>query len=130
MNTEKEKLNSITEDLQNALMRLEEVLELEPTEIHKDAAIQRFEFSFELSWKLMQTAARFHGKDANSPRQSIRTAASLGFINDPQLWFDFLEARNLTTHTYDQLTADEVYKTAKDFLPHGKSLLQIIPSEL
>lgn len=130
MNNKKDKFNSIIEDQQKALMRLEEILELEPTEIHKDAAIQRFEFSFELSWKLMQTAARFHGKDANSPRQSIRTAASLVFIDNPELWLEFLEARNLTTHTYDQPTADEVYEIAKKFLPHAKSLLQIISSEL
>mgnify|MGYP000440652629 CR=1 FL=1 len=69
----KEKILSIHEDLVKAVSKLEEALTLKEDEIHKDASIQRFEFSFELAWKLMQSMAGFHGKEARSPRESIHT---------------------------------------------------------
>ena len=58
------KLLSLIEDLTAATGRLSEALALEPTRIHKDASIQRFEFTFELAWKAMQTYLRDEGVDA------------------------------------------------------------------
>lgn len=111
-----EKINSILSDLKKATERLKEAALLPPTEINQDATIQRFEFCFELSWKLMQTISRENGLEVYGPRDSIREGARLGLVADPELWFEFLKARNLTTHLYEEKIAKEVYQKAKVFV--------------
>jgi len=118
--TEKKKRRAleIITDLKNALARLQDALKLEETSIVKDGSIQRFEFTFELCWKLMQAVARF--KDAEttgSVRGSIRTGAQLGIVENPEAWFEFHDARNQASHTYDIEMADEVYQKIKSFPP-------------
>lgn len=110
-------------DLDKALMRLEEAIVLTPTTINQDATIQRFEFTFELAWKLMKSVIDLEGLDAQSPRRAIRQAADLDLIDNPVLWFEFLDARNLTVHTYKEEIARKVYKKAKQFPPLVKELL-------
>lgn len=115
--SETAKLSQLLIDLGRANERLQEALALPPTRIHKDATIQRFEFTVELSWKTMQEAARFIGEEALSPRDAIRIAARTELIADPESWFAMLVARNLTAHVYRESIADDVYEEAKK-LPH------------
>ena len=120
---EKERVKDLILDLEKALRKLEEILDLVPSEIHRDAGVQRFEFSFELSWKLMQAVLRSNGIDCISPRSCIRDSVRLNLISDPEIWFGFLEARNLVSHTYNEKQAQAVYKIAKKFLPQALLLL-------
>ncbi|MDP3982567.1 MAG: HI0074 family nucleotidyltransferase substrate-binding subunit [bacterium] len=120
--------------LVQALERLNEALSYQnsqiPARLDVDAAIQRFEFCYELSWKLMQSIIRYKGKDGQSPRDCFRTAAQLGIINNPDKWIEYLDARNLTVHTYDQSTADLVYKVAKQFTTDVSGLLESVDNIL
>lgn len=106
---------SLMIDLNQAIERLKEAVALKPTRIHKDATIQRFEFTFELAWKLMKSVTEAKGVRAGGPKDWIRRAAQVGLINDPQVWFRFLEARNLIAHVYKEKLADEIYSQAKEF---------------
>ena len=65
----------------------------------RDACIQRFEFCVELSWK---TSVRAFGLEIKSPNTAIRDMARNTLIDNTQIWFDFLVARNKTSHTYDE----------------------------
>jgi len=116
------RIKDISKQLDSALKKLEEALDLVPREINKDATIQRFEFSFELSWKLLKFLARLKGVEVASPRDSIRAGVQNGFINNAEKWFEYLEARNWTSHTYDKVMAESVYKKSRSFLPYGKEL--------
>ena len=109
------KAKKLLDDLRRAVGRLQEALEAEPTQLNKDATIQRFEFTFELAWKLMQAVVEAEAIEAFGPKNAIRRAAQVGLVNDPEEWFKFLKARNLTTHVYDQGTADMIYEQAKRF---------------
>lgn len=60
------------ETLERALATLEEALAQPFSVIVRDAAIQRFEYTFELAWKLFRKVARIEGLEVNSPRQAIR----------------------------------------------------------
>lgn len=61
-------LKSYFENLGNALNRLQETLslpELNQIDHFQDAAIQRFEFSFELYWKVLKKLLDFYEKNRN-----------------------------------------------------------------
>lgn len=95
-------------------------------ELHKalrDACIQRFEFCVELSWK---TAMKALGLEIKSPNPAIRDMARNNLIDDTQVWFDLLIARNKTSHTYDEDVAKEVHAIAEKAIPHFESLCQKI----
>lgn len=91
-------------------------------------AIQHFEFTFELCWKFMQRwlRANVSPEEAEFPRtrkELFRLAAQRGLVADPLPWFAYAEARNLTSHTYDDEQAAAVYEVASRFLADARALL-------
>ena len=111
-------------DLENAVVKLEEATGLpENIEINRDGTIQRFEFTFELSWKLMKAIEDDQGVEAYGVKTIIREAAKLGLIDDPLVWFEYLKARNLASHTYNQTISMEVYSNAKNFISVVKAFI-------
>lgn len=116
--------------LNQAVSTLAEAAVLEPTQINKDATIQRFEYCFELVWKLMQSIARIKGTEVYNPRDSIRTAAQNNLIDNAETWFEFLKSRNTTVHIYSQKVADQVYEGAKRFLVEAQRFLENLPSTI
>lgn len=117
------KQTQLLADLKSALKRLREVLVAEPTEFNQDAGIQRFEFTFELSWKLIKSLVEFKGRSCASPRDCIRLAADMEIVNDPESWIAFLNDRNVLSHTYKQEFAKQVYSRLKKFLPLADQLV-------
>ena len=109
--------------LKRALGTLSEALLAPFNDLVRDAVIQRFEYVFELSWKTIQVAAKYMGVSCNSPREAIKTAFKLNWISNVDIWYEALEARNETSHTYNQAIAEEVYKTAKAFVPLVEKLV-------
>lgn len=114
--------------LRNALKSLEGGLNPSNT-LERDGAIQRFEYTFELSWK---TLAKFLTSDQpledNSVKGIFREAARRGLIEDVEAWFSFQYARNQTSHVYREETAKEVFAVIKGFIPHVRKLLKKIES--
>ena len=95
---------------ESALARLREVLTYPKTEVVRDAAIQRFEFTFELAWKTAMRVAQKEGVEcAPSPRQVIKAALKQGWIADDKLWLKMLEDRNRTTHIYNEGLPEEIF---------------------
>ena len=108
-----------------ALSRLEESLDRDETDdIVLDAVIQRFEFSYELSWKLIKAYLSYHGiAEVRSPREAFKEAFAAGLITEGDLWIDMLEDRNLTAHTYDEAQARKIYHRIK--IKHYKILKEL-----
>ena len=111
----KDKLEADLKILIKALSSLENALALPLNDIVRDAVIQRFEYTFELTWKTLKVAGEYMGTECNSPREAIKTGFKLGWIQSPDLWFEAMEARNKTSRTYDEDTAKDVYAVAKKF---------------
>ncbi len=118
-----DKKQELFQDIKNAQKKLKEALQLPETEINRDATIQRFEFTFELTWKLLNVVVRESGIEVYGPKNTFREAEKLGLIHNINVWFDFLYARNLSTHTYEEKTAEEVYKEAKLFCDAVEKLI-------
>lgn len=107
-----EQLKLKYEDFFRALTKLHAALakDIAADELYLDGLIQRFEFCFELSWKIMKAFLEYEGIEANSPRSAIRKAFQTELITDAEAWLDMLEKRNLSSHTYDAETANEIYR--------------------
>jgi nucleotidyltransferase substrate binding protein (TIGR01987 family) len=101
--------------LKTALASLQEILAQPKDKFIVAGTIQNFEFTFELAWKAMQRLLKIRGVDAASPTQVLRAAKQEGLVDSLEMWLEFLKARNLTVHTYNQKTAEEVYLQASRF---------------
>ena len=125
----KEQLLLKWEDYHKALHRLEIALTktLDEDDLYLDATIQRFEFTFELAWKLMKAVLEYEGIEATSPRSSIREAWKQHLIGDAEKWLDMQVKRNLSSHTYNEETAQDIYRhIEEDYI----SLLQDLDQEI
>ena len=118
------KFEAITAQLIQAIIRLEEVLKLNPSDVVKDSAIQRFEFSLDLAWKTLKAyLEEKKGVLVNSPKEAFREAYRQGIIEYEDNWLTMVDLRNQTVHTYNQDLADKIYSQLPDFLPLFKFLL-------
>jgi len=102
-------------------------LDASQQELMESGVIQRFEFTFELAWKMIQRWIRMNlspeSADTRTKKDLFRVAAQQGLIADPEQWFQYHAARNVSSHTYDEDLAESVYKTAIRFTADVRSLL-------
>ena len=109
---------------EQALRRLHEVLREPESSLVRDAAIKRFEFTFELAWKAVQRLLREQGVLCHSPKGCLREAFTCGLVRDSPLWIRMIEDRNLTVHTYNERTAVAIYRNLAEYVPLFEELLQ------
>lgn len=110
------RLRELRDDFKNALKRLIAAVgeDIKKGDIVIDGTIQRFEFTFELSWKLMKAVLEQNGIQAGTPRDVIKEAYKTGMIGDGQAWIKMLESRNQTAHIYNITKAREIYRKIKN----------------
>ncbi|OGS00421.1 MAG: hypothetical protein A3G41_03295 [Elusimicrobia bacterium RIFCSPLOWO2_12_FULL_59_9] len=111
----RERIKEIYLDYKKALERLKAALNEDTAKgsIIVDGTIQRFEFCFELAWKLAKALLSFGGIEAGTPRMVVKEAHQANLIKDGQGWIDMLEDRNKTSHIYDEKQALRIYKKIK-----------------
>ena len=110
--------------LKSAVAVLERQIGAPADETHIMASIQAFEFCYELGWKWLKAELEAQGLNAVSPREVFRLSGQVGLIDSVELWISFLQQRNLTSHTYQEATANKVYKFVKaSFAPEIKRLI-------
>ena len=107
------------ENYKQALLRLGQIVnesKLRPlNEFEMDSVIKRFEFTFELSWKLMKSYASYQGIDTIiGSRDAFRWSFENGLITDGENWMNMIVSRNQTSHNYDGSTAIDVIWTVID----------------
>ena len=97
-------------------LKLKLALEKDPNldELFLDGTIQRFEFVYELSWKLMGNYLEYLGVEVYSPREIFGEAFKNGIIEDATEWIDLMENRNRIHHAYNDETAWDIYTKIKN----------------
>ena len=93
------------------------------------AAIQGFEFTHELAFKMLKRQLEQMSTDpAALDRMNyldiVRTGAEAGLIDDVARFRDYRKKRNITGHTYDHAKAEQIVAVLKDFRRDVAHLLE------
>lgn len=73
------------------------------TELELQGAVQSFEVTQELSWKVMKDFLESEGKtDLFGSKTVVREAFNVGLITNGEQWLNTIESRNKTSHIYDE----------------------------
>jgi nucleotidyltransferase substrate binding protein (TIGR01987 family) len=104
------------QNFEKSLRYLEQAMAINnPDIIQRAGLIQFFEMSFELAWNTLKDYLEEQGFiDVKSPRAAIKKAFETGLVTDGHNWLKALEDRNLTSHTYDEATANQVVELIRN----------------
>jgi nucleotidyltransferase substrate binding protein (TIGR01987 family) len=80
--------------------------------LEQEGVIQRFEYTFELAWKVLKDLLFYEGFDVKSPRQVFRQAFEAEYMReeDTETALNALSKRNLLSHTYEEAVAQEALR--------------------
>ena len=93
------------------------------TVIERDAALQRFEYTVEATWRLAQRYLDVvEGLRAGSPKEAVRLCREAGLLTDDDaaIALEMVDDRNLTVHTYNEHIAQQIHR----HLPRYATLLE------
>lgn len=100
---------------------------MKETAIIRDSAIQRFEFTLDLSWKVLKTYLEDQkGVICKSPKECFREAYKQGVIEYEDDWLKLVDLRNETSHTYNEEYAKAIYKELPAAAEHFTVLLKAV----
>jgi len=128
-----ERLNLKYNDSVKALGTLQSVLKEEFSVIIRDAAIQRFEYTFEALWKFLKEYLKEkEGIISNSPKACFKDIFSLGLLteNETEAFLDMTDKRNDTSHTYKEEIAQLIYSKLGDYSSLTEVLLVKLKDKL
>jgi nucleotidyltransferase substrate binding protein (TIGR01987 family) len=100
----------------------------------RSAVIQSFEFTYELSTKMLRRTLINNATSASlitdlTFNDLLRKGADAGFLDSVNTWRIWRDMRNATSHTYDENKAAEVASQCAGFLTSAKSLLAALQAE-
>jgi nucleotidyltransferase substrate binding protein (TIGR01987 family) len=78
--------------------------------LEEQGMIQAFEYNHELSWNLLKDYLTEYGGlvDLIGSRDTTREAFKRGLIDNGELWMEMIKSRNLSSHTYNEATAQKL----------------------
>ena len=123
---------------EKALKALDEIIERYDREKNdtaiRDAVIQRFEYTYSLSIKMLTRFLQSQAidlPDSLTFNETIRKANQMGLLlSNLEKWTEYSQKRNLTSHTYEESVANSVVNVVKDFQQDAKFLLNKLKKHL
>lgn len=123
---------------ENALKTLDEIIIRYDRENHdnaiRDAVIQRFEYTYSLSIKMLTRFLQSQAIDLPDTltfNETIRKANQMGLLlSNLEKWTDYRQKRNMTSHTYEENIANSVVSVVKDFQQDAHFLLEELNKRL
>lgn len=127
----KTKTQQSLNNLENALSRLEEAVNIEnPDQLYIDGTIQRFEFVFELFWKTLKRLLELEGIQATTPKSALKEAYQIGWIKNESAWLQMLRDSILTSQVYDEDMAKRIYQDIIKYYPELKQVFNHVKLKL
>ena len=115
---------------QKALARFESILaDDSQDEKTRDASIQRFEFTSEICWKALQDfLIEKYDLEVRYPRGCYETAFEVALIDEDLCLAlnQTVRDRNLTSHTYHEGLAQQIYERLPDHAKAFRKLLNTV----
>jgi nucleotidyltransferase substrate binding protein (TIGR01987 family) len=109
---------------EKSLKSLKAALAQPKDEFIRDSVIQRFEFTFEISWKTLKRYFEWNQNLSESNIKNLfREAGKQALIDSVENWFSYQIARNESSHTYNENKAEEIYQIAGRFATDAEMLL-------
>lgn len=98
-----------------ALHQLQSAVELsqqrELSNLEKQGVIQAFEFTHELAWNVLKDYLQDQGnQNIRGSKDATREAFKVQLITDGEGWMAMIQSRNISSHTYDEHTAEKLVK--------------------
>lgn len=79
------------------------------SELEQQGLIQAFEFTHELAWNVLKDFLESRGaSNLYGSKDATREAFARSLIASGDAWMDMIAARNRSSHTYNEKTAQEV----------------------
>lgn len=129
-----ERLNERLASAFKALITLEELSGMEkPSQIIRDATLQRFEYTFEIAWKTAKTYLyEIEGVVAGSPKNVIRECLKVGIFDSQETTeaLIMVDDRNLTVHTYNETLSLSIYSRITVYAPLIRKWLERIETRV
>jgi nucleotidyltransferase substrate binding protein (TIGR01987 family) len=93
-----------------ALAQLEKFIEKgELNKLEKQGLIQSFECTYELTWNTIKDYFESQGEtNILGSRDAFRLAFKRGLIENGDVWMEMITSRALTSHTYNEETAEKI----------------------
>lgn len=124
------KLKQGLANLEKAIGRLEDALnENETNSLHIDGTIHRFEFTFGLYWKTLKRLLEEEGIETKTPRDTLKQAYAVGWLEDEQSWLQMLRDRNETSPVYDEEKARNIYEHIVGYFPEMKLTFTVLKAK-
>ena len=101
-------------------------------ERERQGLIKAFEYCFELGWNTLRDLLLAEGNaDLIGSRDTLRLAFRVGLIDDGEAWLRMVQDRNLTSHTYNRATAEQVSREVEErYLPCFRELRRTLNQRL
>lgn len=86
------------------------------SDLEKQGLIQSFDFTHELSWKMLKDFLEERGNlGIYGSKDAVREAFNYGLIENGDVWMDMIRSRKLTSHTYNEKMAEEIINSVCGF---------------
>lgn len=87
--------------------------------LEKQGVIQAFEFTHELAWNMLKDYLEDQGnQNVKGSKDATREAFKVALIADGEQWMAMIQSRNISSHTYDERTADQLVSVIiKQYFP-------------
>jgi nucleotidyltransferase substrate binding protein (TIGR01987 family) len=106
-----------------ALLQLQDAVELSGqrtlSNLEKQGVIQAFEFTHELAWNVLKDYLKDQGnQNIKGSKDATREAFKVELIADGEQWMAMIQSRNISSHTYDERTAEQLVSAIiKQYFP-------------
>jgi nucleotidyltransferase substrate binding protein (TIGR01987 family) len=116
-------------NFQKAFRQFEKAIHLynerDLSNLEKQGLVQAFEYTHELAWKTLKDFLEYQGdNEVLGSRDATRKAFQMGLLEDGTAWMGMIKNRNLSTHTYNEETVNEIVtEIADSYYDNFKNLI-------
>ena len=121
-------------NLKKAFLQFEKAIKLsverDLSELEQQGLVQAFEYTHELAWKTLKDFLEYQGDtEVYGSRDASRKAFQLGLLKDGDVWMDMIKNRNLSSHTYNEETVEEiVFSIKNNYYPAFQEIIKKLDS--